>query len=82
MLYDQPYNAMRVRANKLGEAIFPEKFSLRTLEAAVCNVVDGSYSAQVEQMRISFMAMEEARLANLLINSRLANIENASKYDS
>ena len=82
MLYDQPFNAMRVRYHGLGEAIFQEKRSLRSLETAVCSAIDGAFARQVAQMRSNFLAIEEAQLSYLYINNRLANIENASTLNS
>lgn len=42
-VFDQPYNAMRVRYHKLGEAIFPEHCNTNTLEDALLHALSGEY---------------------------------------
>jgi UDP:flavonoid glycosyltransferase YjiC (YdhE family) len=66
-LFDQPFNAMRVRYHKLGEAIFPERLRIEELENAVLRASDGCYQPHLESMQRRFLELEgEAPSRNLL----------------
>jgi UDP:flavonoid glycosyltransferase YjiC (YdhE family) len=60
-LYDQPFNAMRVRYHNLGEAIFPQQRRIELLEAAVLRAVSGSYDTVVRSMQKTFVTIESAK---------------------
>jgi UDP-N-acetylglucosamine:LPS N-acetylglucosamine transferase len=79
MLHDQPFNAMRVRHHKLGEAVFPEKVSVSAIEDAVLHAVSGVYAPQICRMQARFVALERSRISQLLINNHLAFLENVAK---
>jgi UDP:flavonoid glycosyltransferase YjiC (YdhE family) len=75
MLYDQPFNAMRVRHHGLGEAIFPEKCSLDVVETSVRNTVDGKYSAEIKRMQSHFLAMEKEQPSHLLLSKWMTDAQ-------
>ena len=79
--HDQPYNAMRVRHHRLGQAIFSERLSLTLLAAELTKALDGIYSNELIAMRERFVSMEHSRLSHLLIEGRLSSIESASMTD-
>ena len=70
--HDQPFNAMRVRYHGLGEAIFPEQLSLKTLETSVLAAVRGNYQYGLYAMQEKFVAMEAAKPSDAVIEARLA----------
>ena len=72
MLYDQPFNAMRVRHQGLGEAFFPGKYTLLALEAAVCDAVGGRYSSRLKRMQSQFIASENERRSSMFVTNWLA----------
>jgi len=71
-LYDQPFNAMRVRYHNLGEAIFPEKLQIDILEAAVLRTLAGLFDPAVHSMREIFLARESAKPSFAIVDARLA----------
>jgi zeaxanthin glucosyltransferase len=70
-LYDQPFNAMRVRYHNLGESIFPDKVQIDVLEAAVLRTMDGRYNTAVAAMRQIFLAQESAKPSFAIIEAHL-----------
>jgi UDP:flavonoid glycosyltransferase YjiC (YdhE family) len=81
VLNDQPFNAMRVRYHGVGEALFPGKTNVETLERLVREAVGGRFDESLHRMRSRFMAMERGAISRLLISAHLANIENGAKPD-
>jgi UDP:flavonoid glycosyltransferase YjiC (YdhE family) len=73
MLYDQPFNAMRVRHHNLGDAVFPEKQSPDIIESVICDAIDGKYRTQLESMRSVFIAMETEHISHRLLDKWLHN---------
>lgn len=62
MVFDQPYNAMRIRKRGLGDAIFPEQMSTHRLCSAIGHILGNSQvEAKVEWMQQRFLEMEVAR---------------------
>lgn len=73
-LYDQPFNAMRVRYHRLGDAVFPERYSVDALDSAFIPALEGVYAASLAAMRAHFVAIENSKLSHLLIGNWLANV--------
>jgi UDP:flavonoid glycosyltransferase YjiC (YdhE family) len=71
MAYDQPFNAMRVRAHNIGSAIFPDKLSERLLEMSVFDAVRGRHRADIAKMRQIFAVREKESRAYRLIEGLL-----------
>lgn len=69
MLYDQPFNAMRVRHYGLGTALFSEDQSLNRLEAAVCDAVGGRFSTHVSAMQSIFVDKEREHRSHFLVSN-------------
>ena len=56
VVFDQPYNAMRVRKKRLGEAIYPERLTGGTLRDGVVGILENvSVSRSVSSMREAFL---------------------------
>lgn len=70
ILFDQPFNAMRVRKLELGEAIFPDKLSASAISAAICRIVNNTaIRDNVRGLQRHFAAVEkEAILGHLLVS--------------
>jgi UDP:flavonoid glycosyltransferase YjiC (YdhE family) len=68
MLYDQPFNAMRVRSHCIGSAIFPDKISSALLEESVLEIVQGRHKTEIANMQSIFIASEKKARAHQLIN--------------
>lgn len=57
-LFDQPFNAMRVRYHGLGEAIFEESLSADSLELALRRGIQGEYAESIARMQRIFRERE------------------------
>ena len=58
-LYDQPFNAMRVRHHGLGEAFFPEHQCVSNLQPALQRLLTGQYASGLQVMRKAFSEAED-----------------------
>jgi UDP:flavonoid glycosyltransferase YjiC (YdhE family) len=77
VVFDQPYNAMRVRKKRVGEAIYPEHLTGGTLRDGVLGILDSvSISRSVSSMRELFL--DKARRRPFL-EAILQNIGHASE---
>jgi UDP:flavonoid glycosyltransferase YjiC (YdhE family) len=69
--HDQPYNAMRIRYHGLGEAIFPEKQTVDSIETAMLSALSGRYDRNIHTMQECFIAIESARPSRSIIEAYL-----------
>jgi UDP:flavonoid glycosyltransferase YjiC (YdhE family) len=57
-VYDQPFNAMRVRLHNLGSALFPESQTLSNLRTAVESALSHTHEAAIRPMQQHFLEIE------------------------
>lgn len=69
--HDQPFNAMRVRYHGLGEAIFPDRQTLKAVEASLLAAMDGRYENEVCAMHDIFQRSEASKPSEFLIRPYL-----------
>jgi UDP:flavonoid glycosyltransferase YjiC (YdhE family) len=75
VVFDQPYNAMRVRKKSLGAAIFPNEMTSANLKAAIESVRDSSLiRSSVQAMRERFLAQENARPFSRTLIERISHL--------
>jgi UDP:flavonoid glycosyltransferase YjiC (YdhE family) len=70
MVFDQPFNAMRVRVHGIGEALFPEHFTAESLASAIVKVLsDASYKKNVTEFQRTFQRYEATPIAANFIHA-------------
>jgi UDP:flavonoid glycosyltransferase YjiC (YdhE family) len=69
--HDQPFNAMRIRYHKLGEAIFPEQVTPGALESALQLTLSGTFERTLRNMQECFVAAEAKKRSHAHIEPRL-----------
>ena len=70
-LFDQPFNAFRVREHGLGEVLFPEEQSVEELESALMQLLERGPSPALNAMREEFLAVEADRPSEHLLHNAL-----------
>ncbi len=75
VVFDQPYNAMRVRELSLGVALYPEKVVAESIVACLGTLLDdGSIHAAVNQMRTMFQEQAEQKPITTMLLTRLGEL--------
>ena len=72
-IYDQPFNAMRVRIHNLGSAIYPEHQTVPNLRAAIEHALSGAHDAALGSMRHHFRELEANAPSRPLLRRFLEN---------
>lgn len=77
-LFDQPFNAMRVRFHGLGEAIFPEYQTADLLERLLMQALAGNYADKIARMQKIFLNRDANPLSHQYL-CRILNADSPSK---
>jgi UDP:flavonoid glycosyltransferase YjiC (YdhE family) len=71
-LYDQPFNAMRVRYLGIGEAVFPETRSIDRLDDALLKCLTGCFDSRLDALRETLLYLEARSPSQHFIDERIA----------
>jgi UDP-N-acetylglucosamine transferase subunit ALG13 len=77
MLFDQPFNALRVDYHRLGTALFPENCNGKTLGTVLQEALGGKFEGNLAHLHGIFMEAERHRPSWALLDERCASLFNA-----